>query len=124
MKIIITESQYEMLFKELPTSLKRRLTPDDFKYFDTNLVYHIDDSTWIPNFNEFSYDVIGTLVSDFITETRGDEIGADFNPDYGATYDVNSFNNVFEMYSDLIPVLEKKYKNRLYQAWKVKGRSR
>ena len=120
MKIIITESQYNIL----SNSLKRRLTPDDFKYFDTNLVYHIDDSTWIPNFNEFSYDVIGTLVSDFITETRGDEIGADFNPDYGATYDVNSFNNVFEMYSDLIPVLEKKYKNRLYQAWKVKGRSR
>jgi hypothetical protein len=108
----------------LSTSLKRRLTPDDFKYFDTNLVYHIEDRRWEPNFNKFSYDVISTLVSDFITETRGDEVGADFNPDYGAMYDVDSFNNVFETYSDLIPFLEKKYKNRLYQSWKVKGRSR
>jgi len=120
MKIIITESQYEML----SNSLRRRLTPDDFKYFDTNLVYHIDDSTWIPNFNQFSYEVISTLVNEFITETRGDEIDVNFIPDFGELYNDESFNNVFEMYSDLIPVLEKKYKNRLYQAWKVKGRSR
>lgn len=124
MKIIITESQYEMLFKELPNSLKRRLTLDVFEYFDTNLVYHIEDSRWIPNFNQFSYDVISTLVSDFITETRGDEIDANFSPDFGELYNQESFSNVFEMYSDLIPFLEKKYKNRLYQAWKVKGRSR
>jgi hypothetical protein len=120
MKIIITESQYNIL----SNSLKRRLTPDDFKYFDTNLVYHIYDSPWRPNFNQFSYDVISSFINDFIVEMKGDEVGADFNPDYGATYDVDSFNNVSNMYSDLIPFLEKKYKNRLHQAWKVKGRSR
>jgi hypothetical protein len=106
----------------LSNSLKRRLAPDDFKYFDTNLVYHIDDSTWIPNFNEFSYDVISGLVHEFIVDKKYDEL-----PEYDDTlgFDAdNETNKIFEMYSDLIPFLEKKYKNRLYQAWKVKGRSR
>ena len=112
MKIIITESQYNIL----SNSLRRRLTPDDFKYFDKGLVYHIDDSRWEPNFNRFSYDVISNLINDFITETRSDE--------FGRQYDENSFYSDLGAYSDLIPVLEKRYKNRLYQAWKVKGRSR
>ena len=118
MKIIITESQYNVL----SNSLKRRLTSDDFKYFDTNLVYHIEDRRWEPNFNQFSYEVISGLVHEFIVDKKYDEL-----PEYDDTlgFDADSeTNKIFEMYSDLMPFLEKKYKNRLYQAWKVKGRSR
>ena len=55
MKIIITESQYEMLFKNLPSSIKRRLTPDDFEYFDNNLNKNIHDKLlFSSDFDQFS----------------------------------------------------------------------
>jgi len=121
MKIIITESQYNIL----SNSLKRRLTSDDFKYFDTNLVYHIDDIRWVPDFNKFSYDVISDLVNEFVFANKYDEL-----PEAPAHVDLDVFSTspeitkVFDLYFEIIPFLEKRYKNRLYQAWKVKGRSR
>ena len=121
MKIIITESQYNIL----SNSLKRRLTPDDFEYFNRELVYHIDDTRWVPNFNEFSYDVISSLVNEFVLGKKYDELPA---PPQGVDLEVFGMSpgvtKVFDLYFDIIPFLEKKYKNRLYQAWKVKGRSR
>ena len=68
MKIIITESQYDMLFKELPSSLKRRLTSDDFEYFDDKISKHIYNSPWGPEFDEFSYDVIAQLMHEFVVD--------------------------------------------------------
>jgi hypothetical protein len=124
MKIIITESQYEMLFKELPTSLKRRLTSDDFEYFDNKISKHIYNSPWRPEFDKFSYDVISQLMHEFVVDIKDDEIATDNDPEYGVIYNDDSLDKVFEMYWELIPFLEKRYKNILYQAWKVKGRSR
>lgn len=124
MKIIITESQYDMLFKELPSSLKRRLTPDDFEYFDRELVYHIDDSPWRPDFDEFSYDVIAQLMHEFVVDRKDNEIETDNDPEYGVIYNDESRDKVFEMYWELIPFLEKHYKDMIYARWKVKGRSR
>jgi hypothetical protein len=121
MKIIITENQYNIL----SNSLKRRLTPDDFKYFDKELVYHIDDMRWVPDFNKFSYEGISNLVNEFVLAKKYDELPA-VPP--GVDFDVFStspeITKVFDLYFEIIPFLEKRYKNRLYQAWKVKGRSR
>jgi hypothetical protein len=124
MKIIITESQYEMLFKELPNSLKRRLTPDDFKYFDNKISKHIYNSPWRPEFDKFSYDVISQLMHEFVVDIKDDEIATDNDPEYGTIYNDDSLDEVFEMYWGLIPFLEKHYKDMLYARWKVKGKSR
>jgi len=121
MKIIITESQYNVL----SNSLKRRLTSDDFKYFDKELVYHIDDIRWVPDFNKFSYAVISGLVNEFVLAKKYDELpavppGVELDM-FGMTPEITK---VFDLYFEIIPFLEKRYKNILYQAWKVKGRSR
>jgi hypothetical protein len=120
MKIIITESQYNML----SNSIRRRLTPNDFKYFDSNLAYHIDNTNWFADFNEFSYEVIIDLVNEFVFVRKNDELPVPYD-------DLDIPNNippevtkVFDLYFEIIPFLEKKYKNRLYQAWKAKGRFR
>ena len=120
MKIIITENQYEML----SNSLRRRLTLDDFEYITNEMPYYIDSIRWTPNFNEFSYNVISELIHEFVYDRKGDEVEIEDHPHYGMMHDEDSLNSVFEIYLGLIPFLEKKYKNRLYQAWKVKGRSR
>ena len=124
MKIIITESQYDMLFKELPSSLKRRLTSDDFEYFDDKISKHIYNSTWRPEFDEFSYDVIAQLMHEFVVDRKYNEIETDNDPEYGVIYNEESLDKVFEMYWELIPFLEKHYKDMIYARWKVKGRSR
>ena len=122
MKIIITESQYDMLFKELPSSLKRRLTSDDFEYFDDRISKHIYDYPWIPEFDEFSYDVIAQLMHEFVVERKDDEIDTVEDPVYGVMYNDDSLDKVFEMYWELIPFLEKHYKDMIYARWKVKGK--
>ena len=121
MKIIITESQYNIL----SNSLKRRLTSDDFKYFDTNLVYHIDDIRWVPDFNKFSYDVISDLVNEFVFAEKYDELPVPVDVGFDIPNHIPpEVTKVFDLYFEIIPFLEKRYKNILYQAWKVKGRSR
>jgi len=124
MKIIITESQYEMLFKELPTSLKRRLTPDDFEYFDNKISKQIYNTSWRPEFDKFSYDVIAQLMHEFVVDIKDDEIETDNDPEYGVIYNDDSLDKVFEMYWELIPFLEKHYKDMIYARWKVKGEYR
>jgi hypothetical protein len=120
MKIIITESQYEML----SNSLKRRLIPGDFRYFDKELVYHIDDRRWEPNFNQFSNKVISSLVNEFIFAKKHNELPAPADIDLDVFGMSPEISKVFDIYFEVVPFLEKKYKNRLYQAWKIKGRSR
>ena len=125
MKIIITESQYDMLFKELPSSLKRRLTSDDFEYFDDKISRHIYNSPWRPEFDKFSYDVIAQLMHDFVVDRKDNEIETDNDPEYGGVmYNNDSLDKVFEMYWELIPFLEKHYKDMIYARWKVKCSSR
>ena len=120
MKIIITESQYNIL----SNSLKRRLTPDDFEYFDNKISKHIYNSPWRPEFDKFSYDVISQLMHEFVVDIKDDEIATDNDPEYGTIYNDDSLDKVFEMYWELIPFLEKHYKDMIYARWKVKGKSR
>jgi hypothetical protein len=120
MKIIITESQYERLFNNLPTSLKRRLTTDDLEYFDSELTHYILSTPPTNRFEEFSSSVIGDLLHEFIIARKGDEIETEEDPDYGIVYKEESRNKVMNIYWDLKPILEKKYKDRLYKSWERK----
>jgi hypothetical protein len=120
MKIIITESQYERLFADLPPYLKRRLTTDDFEYFDKELRYYIVSQPPVDKFDDFSSVVIGDLLHDFIMDKKVDEIETEEDPDYGVVYNEESRNKIMGMYWDLKPILIKKYKDRLYKAWERK----
>jgi hypothetical protein len=118
MKIIITESQYEMLFKELPSSIKRRLTPDDFEYFNKNLNKNIHDKLlFTSDFDEFSYNVISQVMHEFVLDMKDDEIETEENPEYGVVYNDESLDEVFERYWKLIPFFEEYYKDKLSMAW-------
>ena len=116
----INESQYERLFGELPNSLKRRLTQDDFEYFDKELRYYIVSQPPVDKFEDFSSVVIGDLLHDFIMDKKVDEIETEEDPDYGVVYNEESRNKIMGMYWDLKPILIKKYKDRLYKAWERK----
>jgi hypothetical protein len=118
MKIIITESQYEMLFKNLPSSIKRRLTPDDFKYFDNNLNKNIHDKLlFTSDFDQFSYNVISQVMHEFVLDMKDDEIETEENPEYGVVYNDESLDEVFERYWKLIPFFEEYYKDKLSMVW-------
>jgi hypothetical protein len=116
----LTESQYERLFKELPMFLKRRLTPDDFDYIDRELTHYILSTPPTNRFEDFSSSVIGDTLHEFIMARKGDEIETEEDPDYGVVYNEESRNKVMDKYWILKPILEKKYKDRLYQAWERK----
>jgi hypothetical protein len=120
MKIIITESQYERLFGELPNFLKRRITKDDLEYLDRELTHHILSAPPLNQFDSFSQMVIGDLLHNFVVDRKDDEIETDTDPDYGIIYNDNSLDKVFKMYWNLIPILKKRYKDILYQAWERK----
>ena len=120
MKIIITESQYERLFTDLPPFLKRRITLDDLKYFDDNISSYILSTPLMDDLKYFSSVVVGDLLHDFIMDRKGDEIETEENPDYGVVYKDESRDKIMGMYWDLKPILIKKYKNRLYQTWERK----
>jgi hypothetical protein len=120
MKIIITESQYERLFNDLPNSLKRRLTQDDFDYLDKELTHYILSTPPVNKFEEFSSYVIGDLLHEFIIARKDDEIDTEEDPEYGVVYVEKSRNKVMDMYWELKPILEKRYKDRLYKAWERK----
>ena len=117
MKYIITESQYEMLFKEFPNFLKRRITPDDLEYLDKELSHYILSTPPLDKFESFSQMVIGDLLHNFVVDRKSDEIETENDPDYGIIYNDNSLDKVFKMYWNLIPILKKRYKDILYQAW-------
>ena len=116
----INESQYERLFTDLPPFLKRRITLDDLKYFDDNITSYILSTPPTDDFKDFSSVVVGDLLHDFILERKGDEIETEIEPDYGVVYKAESRDKIMGMYWDLKPILIKKYKDRLYQAWERK----
>lgn len=120
MKIIIRESQYKRLYNNLPVSLKRRLTTDDLEYFDSELTHYILSTPPTNRFEEFSSYVIGDLLHEFIMDRKVDEIETEEDPDYGIVYNEKSRNKVMDIYWDLKPILEKKYRDRLYKAWERK----
>ena len=112
----LTESQYETL----SNSLKRRLTQDDLEYLDSELTHYILSTPPTNRFEEFSSYIIGDLLHEFIIARKGDEIETEEDPDYGIVYKEESRNKVMNMYWDLKPILEKKYKDRLYKSWERK----
>jgi hypothetical protein len=121
MKIIITESQYETLFLNLPQFLKRRITMEDLEWFDKNVNRFIITTPPVNEFKDFSDYIIGDLLHEFISERKGDEIDTYYDEDYDEhLWDETSRNKVMDMYWELKPFLEKRYKDRLYLNWERK----
>ena len=116
----LTESQDEKLFKELPISIRRRLEPNDLDYIDRELTHYILSTPPTNRFEDFSSSVIGDVLHEFIIGYKGDEIEIEDDPEYGEVYNEESRNKVMDRYWVLKPFLEKKYKDRLYQAWERK----
>ena len=116
----MNESKDERLFKELPIYIRRRITPDDLDYIDGELTHYILSTPPTNRFEDFSSSVIGDVLHEFIIGYKGDEIEIEVDPDYGEVYNEESRNKVMDKYWVLKPFLEKKYKDRLYQAWERK----
>jgi hypothetical protein len=118
---LLKESEHlKGLFSSLPPFLRRRLTQDDFDYLDKELTHYILSTPPVNKFEEFSSYVIGDLLHEFIIDKKGDEIETEEDPDYGLVYVEKSRNKVMDMYWGLKPILEKKYKDRLYKVWERK----
>jgi hypothetical protein len=121
MKIVITESQYKRLFSELPPFLKRRITIEDLEWFDKNVNLFIINTPLVKKFENFSDYVIGDLLLQFVSEIKGDEIDRHYDVDYDDyIWDDTSRNKVMDIYWELKPFLEKRYKDRLYLNWERK----
>jgi hypothetical protein len=121
MKIVITESQYKRLFSELPPFLKRRITIEDLEWFDKNVNLFIINTPLVKKFEDFSDYVIGDLLLQFVSEIKGDEIDRHYDVDYDDyIWDDTSRNKVMDIYWELKPFLEKRYKDRLYFNWERK----
>ncbi len=121
MKILITESQYERLFLDLPSFLKRRVTMEDLEWFDENVSRFIIATPPVNKFEDFSDCIIGNLLHDFVSEKKGDEIDTYYDEDYDEhLWDKPSRDKVMDMYWELKPFLEKRYKDRLHLNWERK----
>ena len=90
---------------------------DDLEWFDKQLPSFILHTPPGLDFEDYSSFIVGDLLHEFIIELKGDEIETEEDPDYGVIYNEKSRNKVMEMYWDLKPILEKRYKDRLYQSW-------
>jgi hypothetical protein len=117
MKIIITENQYEKLFKGLPVLLKRRITQNDLEYLDKEVLNNMRYTPIYNDFEDYLNSVISDLVHEFVLERKYDEIETEHDPDYGEVYVDASRNRVMDTYWKIIPFLEERYKNIILQSW-------
>jgi hypothetical protein len=117
MKIIITENQYEQLFKDLPVLLKRRITRKDLEYLDKEIILNM---RYIPIYNDFEdyiNSILTNLVHEFVLHEKYDEIETEHDPEYGEVYVDLSRNRAMEIYWKIIPFLEKRYKDMILKSW-------
>ena len=120
MKIIITESQYEKLFNELPTSLKRRITLEDLQYFDEEVKRVTRFTSLSKKFEDYLDMVISDIIHEFVMEEKYDEIKTERDPVYGSVFNRDSLNQVMDIYWNIIPILKNRYRDYLYDVWKTK----
>lgn len=120
MKIIITESQYNILLGKMSTALRRRITDEDFEYLDKLIFTKIKYLRTGISFEDFINNVMGDTMYDFVAERKGDEIDTYEDPPYGIIYDEDSFDEVAEIYWNMIPLLKDIYHDKLYKIWKEK----
>jgi hypothetical protein len=117
MKIIITESQYKELFNDLPNSLKRRMTDEDFKSLDSELDHYTGNPEAYPNFEDYLEVVIFDLIHDFVHNTKQDEFDIVLDPEHGEVYNEDTFSKIMALYGKLTPILSKRYRYKLVQIW-------
>lgn len=117
MKIIITENQYEQLFKDLPVLLKRRITRKDLEYFDKEIILNMRYTPIYNDFEDYFNSIIITLVHEFVLHEKSDEIETEHDPEYGEVYTDLSRDRAMEIYWKIVPFLEKRYKDMILQSW-------
>jgi hypothetical protein len=94
---------------------------EDLEWFDKNVNRFIITTPPVNEFKDFSDYIIGDLLHEFISERKGDEIDTYYDEDYDEhLWDETSRNKVMDMYWELKPFLEKRYKDRLYLNWERK----
>lgn len=120
MKIIITESQYERLLGDLSPALKRRITQEDLDWITRRIIenvkYYLYDY-YSDHYTGFLKDIVGSVLHDYITEIRGDEIETEEDPDYGEVYNEESKKKVFDLYWELSPLIIKHFEPMLKKIW-------
>jgi len=117
MKIIITENQYEKLFKDLPVLLKRRITQNDLEYLDKEVLNTMRYTPLYQDFENYLNSTISELVHEFVLERKSDEIETEHDPEYGEVFNDESRNRVMDTYWKIIPFLEERYKDIIFQSW-------
>ena len=108
----INESKYERLFGELPNSLKRRLTQDDFD--DLELIidskYKLRGYYLSGNFENYFNSVISDSIDTFVVNYKFPRYENGDLGDYQA-----GRRKVISLFQGLIPFLKEKYRDKLYE---------
>jgi hypothetical protein len=113
----LSESKEENLFNELPVSVKRRVTQEDFDFLDNELSHYIIKTPPMDSFDDFSDYIINDLLHDFVMDRKAGEIETYEDPHWGLVFDETSRENIFELYWKLKPVLKEKYRDRMFRNW-------
>ena len=118
----MNDVSYHKLLGKLPLPLKRRITVDDFNWIDKKINNPKNSFVFIPQgeFGRFSYEFIADIIHDFVMDRKGDQIKTVFNDEYGEIFDDDDLNNHFEIYWEIIPILEDLYKDNLFRFWNSK----
>jgi hypothetical protein len=112
----LTESQDERLFNDLPNSLKRRLTTDDFDYLELIIdsKYKLRGYYLSGNFENYFNSVISDSIDTFVVNYKF--------PRYEGGTDLDDYNadrrKVISLFQGLIPFLKEKYRDKLYQFYR------
>ena len=118
----MNESLYNKLLEALPLPLKRRITKEDFNWIDkkinglnagTSLYLYRNNGS----FEDFTRDVIGDIINEFVMEMKGDDIKIISDDEYGEMFDDDDLERHFVLYWDIIPILGMIYKNVLLTKW-------
>lgn len=118
MRIIISESQYNKLLSSAPTAIKRRITPEDLVWFEDRLKRVANDSMYYnSDFSVYSDDVVRQTMHEFVVDRKDSEIRTVNTTEYGDIYDDNHLDEVFNVYWEIIPLIEEMYETTLKSIW-------
>jgi hypothetical protein len=116
----MNESLYNKLLEALPLPLKRRITKEDFNWIDKKINNLDTVTSWYRNngsFDDFTRDVIGDIINEFVMEMKGDDIKTIPDDMFGEVFDDDDLERYFVLYWDIIPILGMIYKNVLLTKW-------
>lgn len=122
-KVLRESAHLKSLFRDLPSSLKRRITVDDLMWLDKELNESIRlTPVTTSSFKTFSEFVVSDLLHRFLVDVKDHEIETYIDPHYGETYVDDSLDKIGTIYFSLMPHLEKRYEIKLRQAFDKKNK--